>query len=108
VTVTVNPVTPPDPAPAATFTFTRVPCSALTPCLNGATIGQEVFLNGSTSTGKIVSYTWEFDWTPTSPDAVSTGPTTNVVLGEGNQRGNIVLTVTAADGQKATVSRRFK
>ena len=40
--------------PTAAFTFTRVACSATTPCSNGATTGQEVFLDGSTSTGSIV------------------------------------------------------
>jgi hypothetical protein len=95
------------PVPTASFIFTRVLCTSTTPCSNGATIGQEVFLDGSNSAGNIVSYTWEFDWTTTSPDAVSSGPTSSIVLPEGNQRGNIVLTVTAADGQTASASRRF-
>ena len=103
VLVTVNAANPPL---TADFTFARVPCSLTTPCSNGATIGQEVFLDGSTSSGNIVSYTWEFDWTPTSPDAVSAGPMTSVVLEEGNQRGNIILTVTG-DGHTAMVSQRF-
>ena len=94
-------------APTASFTFTRVPCNATTPCSDGSTIGQEVFLNGSNSTGNIASYAWEFDWTPASPDVVSPGPLASSILGEGAQRGNIVLTVTAADGQTASASRRF-
>jgi hypothetical protein len=104
VPVTVNAA---DSAPSAAFTFTRVPCSATTPCSNGATTGQEVFLDGSGSSGNVVSFSWEFDWTPASPDVVTTGPTTSFVLPEGNHRGNIILTVTTADAQTARVSRRF-
>ena len=62
-------------------------------------------VNASSSTGNIVSYAWELSCTPTSPDLVSATPTATFPLVEGC--GTITLTVTAADGQTASVSQRY-
>jgi hypothetical protein len=62
-------------------------------------------VDASASTGTIVSYAWELSCTAASPDLVSSLPTATFPLIEGC--GTITLTVTAADGQTATLSRRY-
>jgi hypothetical protein len=89
-------VNAPATAPTAAFTFTRTP--------SGSTV--IVDLDASTSTGNIVSYAWQFAFAVAVPDIVTTSPTTTLTLGEVG-RGSITLTVTTADGQTATVTRRY-
>jgi hypothetical protein len=90
VAVTVNaPSGPPTAAFATSATFNP-------PLLH---------VDATASTGNIVSYAWDLSCTSDSPDLVSTVPTATFPLVEGC--GTITLTVTAADGQTASVSRRF-
>jgi PKD repeat protein len=81
-------------APTASFTF-RVTCCPPT-----------LHVDASASTGSITSYTWDLSWTPASPDAVTTSPTTSFLFNEGD-RGSVTLTVRTANGQTATVTRAY-
>lgn len=89
VTVTVAS----SPPPTASFVFNVICC----PTLN---------LDASASTGNIVSYTWDLEWTTTSPDRVTSSPTTSFTIQEFN-RGTITLTVTDTAGRTATMTRNF-
>ncbi|MGI9066153.1 MAG: DsrE family protein [Pyrinomonadaceae bacterium] len=89
VTVTVAS----SPPPTASFVFNVICC----PTLN---------LDATASTGNIVSYTWDLEWTTTSPDLVTASPTASFMIQEFN-RGTITLTVTDTAGRTATTTRNF-
>jgi hypothetical protein len=65
-----------------------------------------VFLDGSASTGDIVSYTWDLSWTSKSPDGVTTGLIAQFPIRE-IDFGTITLTVTDSLGRTATTTRNF-
>ncbi|HZM89535.1 MAG TPA: hypothetical protein VFF31_23645 [Blastocatellia bacterium] len=81
------------PPPTASFVFNVLCC----PTLN---------LDASASTGKIVSYTWDLEWTSANPDRMTNSPTTSFIIREFD-RGTITLTVTDASGRTATTTRTF-
>jgi hypothetical protein len=81
------------PPPSASFGFTVVCCPTL-------------MLDAGASTGDIVTYAWDLGWTSANPDRITSSPTTSFNIQEFD-RGPITLTVTAADGQVATVMRNF-
>ena len=81
------------PPPTASFVFNVLCC----PTLN---------LDASASTGNIVSYTWDLEWTSANPDRITTSPTTSFTIREFD-RGTITLTVTDASGRTATTTRTF-
>jgi hypothetical protein len=91
--VTVSLLSTQNPPPVASFTYRMVCC----PTLN---------LDASSSTGNIVSYTWDLSWTTANPDRITTGPTTSFAITE-LTHGTVTLTVTAADGQTSTAQQSF-
>lgn len=80
-------------APTASFTYRLVCCPTLQ-------------LDASLSTGNIATYTWDLSWTGTSPDRITTGPTTSFSITE-NTHGTVTLIVTAVDGQTAIFQQTF-
>ena len=90
VTVSVVPTPPP---PTASFVYSVRCCPS-------------VFLDGSASTGDIVSYTWDLSWTSKSPDGVTTGLIAQFPIRE-IDFGTITLTVTDSLGRTATTTRNF-
>jgi len=93
VTVTVMPA----PALAASF-ISRQP---------GTALPFDVTLDGSASTGNIVSYEWDLSWTTGAPDFITTGPIATFTRTQESLRGTITLTVRDASGNTATASRSY-
>jgi hypothetical protein len=94
--VTVNAASSPL---AAAFTFSRN--TSVTPAL--------LVFDGSSSTGNIVSYTWDLVANGTQVHQVTSGPIVEIeVRQEGMNRGTMTLTVAAADGQTASLSIPYR
>ena len=110
-TVTVRGAPTPTPTSTPTPTPTPEPTPTPTPMtasfvFNVTCCPYSINLDASTSTGPIVSYTWDVSWTSANPDRVTSIPTTSILFNE-TDRGTIRLTVTDAAGNTATATRNF-
>jgi Tol biopolymer transport system component len=68
-----------------------------------------LWVDASASVGDIVQYRWDLDWTSASPDGVSASPLAEFPVafeGVPPRSGIVRLTVTARDGQTASVQQR--
>lgn len=69
-----------------------------------------LWVDASGSTGEIVQYLWDLDWTANDPDARSSSPTLSVpIVVEGvRTSGWVTLTVVARDQQRTSVSQSIE